>query len=175
LNDEVFIIKIDKMKRILLSAIIILSAFSCMAQEELAYPFQGGKDVMTRFFKDSLVVSPEIKQQNATGNVIVKFTADIKGTVTKIIIYYADDAVFVPAIADVLKKSNHKWIIPDKEKLHDFLISFNFNFKGANTEIRKAYYDYYKNRKPIVANNQIPLDEATLLPPVIVNYGLNKE
>jgi len=147
-----------------------------MAQEELAFPFQGGKDVMTRFFKDSLAVSPQIKQENASGTVIIKFTADTKGTVTKIIVYYADDAVFVPAVADVLKKSNHKWIIPDKEKLHDFLISFTFNFKAptGNTEVRKAYYDYYRNHKAIVTNNQIPLDEATLLPPVIVNYTVSK-
>ena len=144
-----------------------------MAQQELAFPFQGGKDIMTRFFKDSLTVAPEIKQENATGTVIVKFTADTRGGVTKTIIYYADDAVLVPTVVNAIKKSNHKWIIPDNEKLHDFLISFTFNFKTSsanNTELKKAYYEYYKNHKAIVTNNQIPLDEATLLPPVIVNY-----
>ena len=172
IRHSVFIIN-HQMKKLLLSAIIILSASFCMAQQELAFPFQGGKEIMTRFFKDSLTVAPEIKQENATGTVIVKFTADTKGGVTKTIIYYADDAVLVPTVISAIKKSNHKWIIPDAEKLHDFLISFTFNFKPAsanNTELKKAYYEYYRNHKAIVTNNQIPLDEATLLPPVIVNY-----
>jgi hypothetical protein len=161
------------MKKILLTIIIILQAAFCMAQEQLAFPFQGGKDVMTKFFKDSLMVSPDIRQQNATGTVIFKFTADTKGGITKIIVYYADDAVLVPSVISALKKSNHKWIIPDSEKLHDFLISFTFNFTApAGGDLRKAYYEYYRHHKPIVTNDQIPLDEATLLPPVLVNYTI---
>ena len=79
---------------------------------------------MNRFFKDSLIVSPEIIKEKAAGVAVFKFTADESGTIKKIIIYYADDYVLTPPIIEALKKSNHKWIIPDQEKLHDFIISF---------------------------------------------------
>jgi len=38
---------------------MLLSGY-CMAQESLAFPFQGGKNVMISFFKDSLTVSPKL-------------------------------------------------------------------------------------------------------------------
>ncbi|WP_428328270.1 hypothetical protein [Mucilaginibacter sp.] len=163
------------MKKIILSAAALLLSVCCMAQEQLAFPFQGGKDIMTRFFKENLAASPEIIQKKATGTVIFKFTADIKGTITKIVIYYADDAVLVPPIIEALKKSNHKWIIPDHEKSNDFILAFSYSFNAPETqsaELRKAVYDYITNRKPIFSTDQIPLNLATLLPTVMINYDV---
>ncbi len=148
-----------------------------MAQEQLAFPFQGGKDIMTRFFKDSLTVSPAIKQKKASGLAVFKFTADEKGGITKIIVYYADDAVLISPIVDALKKSNHKWIIPDREKSHDFIVPFSINFNlpvTATAELQKGIYNFYRNRKPIISNNQVPLDMATLLPTVLIKYEVTE-
>jgi len=155
---------------------VLLSVY-CMAQEQLAFPFQGGKDVMTSFFKDSLSVSPDIIQKRATGVVIFKFTADDKGGITKLIVYYADDALLIPPIIEALKKSNHKWIIPDHEKSHDFILPFSLSFNQPAAPVKglsKAVYDFYRVRKPIVTSNQVPLDMATLLPTVQVNYDIGE-
>lgn len=165
------------MKKILLSITAILLSVYCMAQEQLAFPFQGGKDVMTSFFKDSLTVSPDIIQKKATGVVIFKFTADVQGGITKIVVYYADDALLIPPIIEALKKSNHKWIIPDHEKFHDFILPFSISFNQPIAPVKglsKAVYDYYLRRKPIVTTNQVPLDMATLLPTVTVNYDITE-
>ena len=163
------------MKKIILSVAILLSSFCGMAQKKLAFPFQGGKDVMVRFFKDSLAVSPEIIRKKATGLVIFKFTADEKGKISKIVIYYADDAILVQPVIDALKKSNHKWIIPDHEKLNDFIIpvSFRFNTPAVENEAgQKAVYDFNRNRRPIFSGDQVPLDLATLLPAVTISYDI---
>src|SRR6187402_777071 len=101
------------MKKIFLFAITLLLCSYCMAQQQLSFPFQGGKDVMTRFFKDSLTVSKDIIKKRATGTAIFKFTADDKGAISKIVIYYTDDLLLTQPIIEALKKSNHKWIIPD--------------------------------------------------------------
>jgi len=165
------------MKKILISLTAILLSVHCIAQEQLAFPFQGGKDVMTSFFKDSLTVSPDIIQKKATGVVILKFTADQKGGITKLIVYYADDALLIPPVIDVIKKSNHKWIIPDHEKFHDFILPFSVNFNPPVTPVKslnKAVYDYYRGKKPIATSNQVPLDEVTLLPTVMVNYDIGE-
>jgi hypothetical protein len=165
------------MKKILISLTAILLSVHCMAQEQLAFPFQGGKDVMTSFFKDSLTVSPDIIQKKATGVVIFKFTADQKGGITKLIVYYADDALLIPPVIEALKKSNHKWIIPDHEKFHDFILPFSLNFNPPATPVKglnKALYDNYRSRKPIFTSNQVPLDMATLLPTVVVNYDIGE-
>jgi len=132
---------------------------------------------MTSFFKENIVVSPEIIQKRASGMVVFKFTADEKGAITKIVIYYADDAVLVPPIIEALKKSNHKWIIPDHEKFNDFIVPFSYSFNAPpaeSKELRKNVYDYIRNRKPIFSTDQVPLDEATLLPAVMVNYDLTE-
>jgi hypothetical protein len=163
------------MKKALLSIIIIFQAVCCMAQEQLAFPFQGGKEVMNSFFKDSLAVSPEIIQRKATGTVIFKFTADEKGKISKIVIYYADDAVLVPPIIEALKKSNHKWIIPDHEKFNDFILTFSYNFNPPALEsktVKNEVYKYNISHKPISSTDQIPLDQATLLPTVKLNYDI---
>ena len=164
------------MKKFLVFA-LLLSSFYCHAQEgSLAFPFQGGSPIMTRFFKDSLIVSPEIIQKKATGMAVLKFTADISGNVQKIVIYYADDYLLTIPIIEALKKSTKKWIIPDKEKFHDFIIPFSINFSNPGTDVaavQKAAYEFYRQRRPIIANDQIPLNAATLLPTVIVKYAVN--
>lgn len=139
------------------------------------FPFQGGKDAMTHFFRDSLVVSPVIIQRKTTGVVILKFTADGQGNIAKTIIYYADDAILVSPVIEAVKKSNHKWIIPSREKSHDFIISVNIRYNLPETDdagMQKAAMDNYRNKRPISSNNQVPLDTATLLPAITINYDI---
>jgi hypothetical protein len=148
-----------------------------MAQEQLAFPFQGGKEMMAKFFRDSLVVSPQLIAQKATGTAVFKFTADEKGNIKKIIIYYADDISITQPIIAALQKSNRKWIIPDHEKLHDFIIPFNMGFTPPTTvspALQKAVYNFYTRRKPVLSYDQVPLDMVTLLPAVTINYSLNQ-
>ena len=148
-----------------------------MAQQQLAFPFQGGKDVMIRFFKDSLVVSPQLIQRKATGTAVFKFTADEKGIIKKVIIYYADDITLTQPIIEALKKSNRKWIIPDHEKVHDFIIPFTINFNPPSiptAALQKAVYNFQSHRKPVLSFDQVPLDLATLLPTITVNYDLTQ-
>jgi hypothetical protein len=163
------------MKKIVLFTIAVLSSIYCKAQTELAFPFQGGGPVMARFFRDSLKVSPEIIKKKATGTAVFKFTADEKGTIKKIIVYYADDYLLTLPIIDALKKSNHKWVIPDHEKFHDFIIPFSISFNppamASNATIKDAY-KFYSQRKPIISYNQVPLEYATLLPTVVVSYDV---
>jgi len=165
------------MKRILLSLAAILLSGYCMAQNQLSFPFQGGKEGMDKFFRDSLKVSPEIIQKKAIGTAVFKFTANDKGAISKIIVYYADDVVLTDPIIEALKKSNHKWIIPDREKAHDFIITFAFGFNAAATddiELYKTVYENYRTRASIRSTNQVPLNEATLLPNVVVNYDISQ-
>jgi hypothetical protein len=162
------------MKKLIILA-LLLSSFYCKAQEDLAFPFQGGSPIMTRFFKDSLVVGSDIIAKKAAGVAVIKFTADIKGNIQKLVIYYADDYLLTIPVIEALKKSTKKWIIPNKEKFHDFIIPFSINFNSPATnvaEVQKAAYEFYKNRRPIVANDQIPLNAATLLPTVVIKYDI---
>jgi len=161
------------MKRISISIIALLITASCFAQQKMMFPFQGGKEAMTGFFKDSIVVTPDIIHKKATGLVILKFSADGQGNVSKTIIYYADDAILVTPVIEAIKKSNHKWIIPSREKSHDFIISVNIRYNLPETddaEMQKAAMQNYRNKRPILSNNQVPLDMATLLPAVTINY-----
>jgi hypothetical protein len=163
------------MKNILFVITLTLLSFNAKAQETLAFPFQGGKEVMSKFFKDSLVVSPQLIAKKATGTAVFKFTADEKGTIKKIIIYYADDITLTQPIIEALRKSNHKWVIPDHEKLHDFIIPFkiSFNPPAINTAaLQKAVYSFYTHKKPVVTTDQVPLDMATLLPTVSITYDI---
>lgn len=165
------------MRKILVSVIALLWSVTVMAQEQLAFPFQGGKDVMTQFFKDSVIVSHDLVLNRAEGMVIFKFTADEQGRISKIIIYYADDAVLAEPAIDALKRSNRKWIIPNHEKFHDFILPFSFNFNpppAESADLRKEVYHYQRNRKAIATTNQVPLDMATLLPTIIVSYDLTE-
>lgn len=165
------------MKKIILLAVVVLSSVCAMAQTQLAFPFQGGAPVMTAFFKDSVIVSPEIIKKRAAGTAVFKFTADEKGAIKRIVIYYADDYILTVPIIEALKKSNHKWIIPDHEKVHDFVLPFSIGFIPPAVPgkiLEKRMFDFYTQRKPITTDNQIPLDNATLLPTVVINYELGK-
>lgn len=164
------------MKKILLFAVTLIISSYCMAQQQLAFPFQGGSAAMTQFFKDSIAVSPEIIKSKANGTVVFKFSADQKGTIQKLVIYYADDAVLAPPLIEALKKSNHHWVIPDNEKTHDFVLSFavSFNQPAAKTPSpQKGVYNFYLKKKPILSTNQVPLDNVTLLPAVLVKYSID--
>jgi len=163
------------MKKILLSTLALLFSAYCMAQEELSFPFQGGKNIMNRFFKENLIVTPEIIKKRATGLVLFKFTADENGKLTKMIIYYADDKILAGPVVEAMKKSNRKWVIPNHEQLHDYIIPFSFNINTPvpdSLHIEKSLYNGYLNRAPITTTNQVPLDMATLLPAVMVNYDI---
>ncbi len=169
--------RIFSMKKLLLVATILLTGFFARAQETLAFPFQGGKDVMSKFFKDSVIVSPQLISRRATGTAVFKFTADESGVIKKIIIYYADDITLTQPLIAALKKSNKKWIIPDHEKAHDFIIPFNITFVPPATPpngLAKAVYNFYTHRKPVISFDQVPLDMATLLPTVSINYELGQ-
>jgi hypothetical protein len=164
------------MKKILLFAFATLLYVNCMAQAQLAFPFQGGKEVMNKFFKENLMASPEIVQRRATGMVIFKFTADEKGKISKMIIYYADDPILVPPVIAALKKTNRKWIIPDHETFNDFILPVTYRFNTPATDSVKTHkeaYDYMQQRKPIFSTDQIPLNLATLLPAIMVTYDMN--
>ena len=147
-----------------------------MAQEEeLSFPFQGGHKIMDRFFRDSTKFGTTVKNIKATGMAIFKFSADDKGVVSKIVIYYADDLVLTEAILNSLRKSSKKWIIPNHEKIHDFILPFNVSFNiptTGNAGVQSAHYDFYLHKKPFTSPDQIPMDEATLLPPVFLKYDL---
>ncbi len=163
------------MKKIFLFAITILISVGCMAQEQLAFPFQGGKEIMTRFFNDNVIVPKDVVKKRVAGTVIFKFTADENGALSKIVVYYADDLALTPFIVEALKKSSSKWIIPAKEKFHDFILPFSIRHNTPATgvaEVQKSHYDFYKNSKPFVSADQIPLNEASLLPTIIINYDV---
>jgi len=164
------------MKKIVLFFVATMFAVSCFAQQELAFPFQGGKEVMNSFFKQNIDASSDIVKRKVTGTAVFKFTADTVGAIKKIIIYYADDVSMVTPIIEALKKSDGKWIIPFGEKAHDFIIPFKINFKApatASVALQKAVYDFHRNSKPVLSNDQVPLDVATLLPAVSVIYEIN--
>lgn len=163
------------MKKIFLFTITILLSVNCIAQEQLSFPFQGGKEIMTRFFKENITIPKDAVKKRITGTAIFKFTADENGTLSKIVIYYADDLVLTPFIVEALKKSSSKWIIPNKEKFHDYILPFSVRHNTPVTgiaEVQKSHYDFYKNSKPFVSADQIPLNEASLLPTIIVNYDV---
>jgi len=161
------------MRKIIL-IIAVFASVQSFAQEKLAFPFQGGNKVMMQFFKDSLKVSPQIVQAKATGLVIFKFSADEKGDIKNLVIYYADDAILAGPAVEALKKSDHKWIIPDNEKLHDFVLPFLIKFNATqddNMETQRALHYFYAKRKPIVTKDQVPLNLTTLLPEIVVTYN----
>jgi hypothetical protein len=164
------------MKKTLFILTLFISVNS-FAQDKIAFPFQGGNKAMTQFFRDSLKISKEIIKTKATGSVIFKFSADEKGNIKNLVIYYADDVILAPPAIEALRKSNHKWIIPDNEKMHDFVLPFLIKFKASDeddTDTQVAMHTFYSKRKPIVARDQIPLNLTTLLPTVVVNYEPEK-
>lgn len=149
-------------------------SFHAFAQQNLAFPFQGGNRAMMQFFRDTLQVTPEIKQAKATGLVIFKFSVDEKGNIKNLVIYYADDPILAGPVVEALKRSDHKWIIPDNEKLHDFLFPVLIRLNATdddNAETRDALHHFYAKRKPILTKDQVPLNLTTLLPQVVISYN----
>lgn len=144
-----------------------------MAQEQLSFPFQGGKEILNRFFAENVIIPKDVVKKRVAGTVIFKFTADENGALSKIVMYYADDLALTPFIVEALKKSSSKWIIPNGEKFHDFILPFSIKHDTpvtGLTEVQKSHYDFYKNMKPFVSSDQIPLNEASLLPAIVINY-----
>jgi len=163
------------MKRLSLLITTILISISCFAQQQLAFPYKGGKDKMVKFFKDSLVVSQDIINRRITGVVIFKFTADDKGDVSKTIVFYADDAnLTIPVIA-AIKKTSGNWTLTAGEKSHDFLLPVYIRYnlpENDDPSLQKSALSNYRNKHPIFTNNQVPLDMATLLPAVTISYNV---
>ncbi len=159
--------------------LLILSAVYVKAQQGLAFPFQGGKQVMMNYFKGHITIPQELNKKAASGAVVFKFTADDKGAIKKVIVYYADDLTLVQPLIDAIKQSDRKWIIPDGEKLHDFLLPVTITYTapadGSTASAQKAAYNYAINRKPVISYDQVPLDMVTLLPAVVVSYELKTE
>ncbi|MBW4890329.1 hypothetical protein KXQ82_11400 [Mucilaginibacter sp. HMF5004] len=166
------------MKKLLVLFTAILISGAAMAQmipmaNELPAPFKGGNAAMKVFFRDSLQVTPSIQKAKASGMVIFKFTADAKGNLSKMVVYYADDIVLTEPVIDALKRTSGKWVIPVDHKFYDFIIPFSINYKPGATPkpaALKAVLDFAQSKKPIVAADQVPLNAATLLPTVIINY-----
>lgn len=142
-------------------------------KKELPAPFKGGIDSMFRFFKENLKVSPEIMKAKASGAAIIKFSAEKKGMLTSIVVYYADDYLLTQPAIDALRRTNGKWDMPAEVDSYDFVIQFVYNYKPTGvikSATSKAILDYYQHHKPIVAPNQVPLKHATLLPTIVVDY-----
>ena len=166
------------MKKALVLFIAILVSGCAMAQmvpvdTDLPQPYKGGVEAMKQFFKDSTQVTPAIQKAKASGMVIFKFTADTKGVISKIVVYYADDLILTEPVIEVLKRTNGRWIVPADHKFYDFILPFSINFKPESaprpSEL-KAILDFNQVRKPIIAHDQVPLNAATLLPTIVINY-----
>jgi hypothetical protein len=163
------------MKKTLLLIALLSVALCGMAQKKSSFPFKGGVEHMMAFFKDSLIVSQDIIQRKASGTVTFKFSADALGRVSKIVLYYADDAVLAQPAADALKRSGGKWDIPVGTASNDYLITFSFNFippAAAGVDLVNAVYDYSVNHRPITFPNQFLMENGILLPTVAVNYDI---
>jgi hypothetical protein len=158
------------MKKLILMLMATLSFSYAMAQAEMDFPFQGGSKVMSDYFANNVTVSDLIKQRAASGVVVMKFTSDEKGSIIKMVVYYADDASLTEPVIRAMKGTNGKWIIPDKQKFYDFLIPFAINIDAPTAKASKAMLQFYNTRSPIVATDQIPLNLVSLLPTVQVKY-----
>lgn len=144
-----------------------------VVKKELPQPFKGGIDTLLQFFKDNLAVSPQIIKAKASGTAIIKFSADSKGFITSIVIFYADDYLLTQPATDALRRSNGKWVIPKEVESYDFVLQFTYSYKpegAVKPAALKAILDFQQQHRPIIATNQVPLNYATLLPTVVVNY-----
>jgi len=144
-----------------------------LIKKELPQPFKGGIDSMLLFFKDNLIVTPAIVKAKASGTAIIKFSADNKGFLTSIVIFYADDFILTQPATDALRPTNGKWVIPKEVESYDFVIQFTYNYKPAGTikpTAMKALLDFQQQHKAIVSHDQVPLMFSTLLPTIVVDY-----
>ncbi|PTQ95562.1 hypothetical protein C8P68_10567 [Mucilaginibacter yixingensis] len=158
------------MKKLFLMLMAVMAFGRVMAQAEMDFPFQGGKDVMTDFFAKNILVSDQIRSHANTGLVVMKFTSDVQGSIIKMVVYYADDANLTIPVVAALKATNGKWIIPARQKTYDFIIPFSFSMNKPDAKSSKAILQYLGHRTPITADDQIPLNTVTLLPTVKVVY-----
>jgi hypothetical protein len=158
------------MKKLILMLIAVLSFSYAMAQDEMDFPFQGGSRVMSDYFTNNVAVTDLIKLKAASGVVVMKFTADEKGSIIKMVVYYADDVILTQPIIAALKATDGKWIVPIKQKFYDFLIPFSINIDAPTAKASKAMLAFYNSRNPIVAKDQIPLNLVSLLPTVQIKY-----
>ncbi len=179
------------MKKILALVFTVLICSSALAQRKkgdakqipakdtvatikvLPAPFKGGIDTMFQFFKDNLKVSQQIIKAKASGTVIIKFSTDTKGYITSIVVFYADDYSLIQPVTDALRRTNAKWVIPAPATEYDFVAQFIFNYKpegDIKPAALKSILDFYQQRKPIIATDQVPLKYATMLPTIVVNY-----
>lgn len=161
------------MKKILMMLLVTLSFSYARAQQELDFPFQGGSQVMNDYFAQHLNITDLIKQRAASGTVIMKFTSDPKGSIIKMVVYYADDASLIEPVITALKGTDGKWIIPDKQKSYDFVIPFSITMDTPDARASKAILQFLNTRSPIVSTDQIPLNLVTLLPAISVKYTYN--
>jgi hypothetical protein len=163
------------MKKVFLFLALVSLSLGAVAQKKTPFPFKGGREHMTNFFKDSLIVPQSIIDKKAYGIVVFKFTADPLGRVSKMMVYYADDLILVQPAVDAIKRSNRRWTIPAGEMSNDYMITFSFNFNppaAPSADLQGAIYDYNINRRPIPFTNESLLDNCILLPTVVVNYDI---
>lgn len=152
---------------------LLLISVCGKAQNQSPFPYKQGSEAMMKFFKDTLVVSPDLVARKITGTVVLKFSADANGTISRIVVYYADDVSLAQPVIDALKKTNHQWNIPANNKLYDYLLSFTINYNmpdSSNADLKDQIYKALAQRKQITATNEVPLGPVTLLPNVVVTY-----
>ncbi len=155
--------------------IIALLLISICSKAQSPFPFKAGSEAMNKFFRDSINISPDLAARKATGTVVLKFSADGNGSISKIVVYYADDVSLTQPVIDALNKSNRQWAIPGNRKLYDYVISFTIYFNlpdNASPELKEQFYKFYSQRRQITAANEVPLGQVTMLPNVIFTYDL---
>jgi len=160
----------------LIIALLFISV--CGKAQDEPFPFKAGSEAMTKFFKDSLTISPDMMARKAAGTVVLKFSADANGGISRMIVYYADDVSLVQPVVDALHKSNHLWTVPANHKLYDYLISFTISFNrpdSASSDLKEKFYKFHAQRRQITANNEVPLGQVTLLPNVIITYDVKNQ
>jgi hypothetical protein len=162
-------------KSVLIVTVLLLASVCSKAQDQAPFPYKGGSDAMIKFFKDSLPITPDMAFRKTTGTVVLKFSADASGAISRIVVYYADDVSLAQPAIDALNKTNHQWLIPPNRKLYDYLLSVTVYFNmpdNASPELKDAFYKFYAQRKQITAPNEVPLGEVTMLPNVVVTYDV---
>ncbi len=130
---------------------------------------------MQKFFRDGVVISPDLQAKKANGTVVVKFSADVNGGISRVVVYYADDLTIAEPVIQALYKTRGQWVIPGNRMRGDFLISFTINFNlpaSPSPELKDQLYTSYAQRRPVTASNEIPLGQVTLLPNVVVTYDV---
>jgi hypothetical protein len=162
-------------KSVLIVIALLFISVCSKAQDQSPFPFKAGSEAMAKFFKDSVSLSPDLQAKRANGTVVIKFSADANGAISRIIVYYADDIILAQPIIEALRKSANQWVIPGNRMRCDFEISFTIGFNlpaSPSPELKDQLYAFYADRRHITANNEIPLGQVTLLPNVMLTYEI---